>query len=153
MREKKTELKKQIDDADKELLAIQEDRCGLIKEIDPSGKLEAFYQAKCKSYRDFVAEMIEMGFEGISKETLRNTGTASAKAMHVKGDNILGKEFMTAFYDKHGPAAIEYLDNIGRIVEDDDNSVVARVQERSVIFMKDFIKDLQATYIRHNKLI
>lgn len=140
--------------ARRSLLKIQDEySCFVDTTIDPTGKLKEFYLAKCKSFREFATGMIDLGFEDVSTDGIIMSGRANSKVLRDKCEVLLGKDFADFFYASYCISLIEYLTNVTRIINDQDNSTVERVQARSESFMKQFTKELQAAYIAFNKVI
>jgi len=135
----------------KELLSVQEEYCKFIKEM-PFPEAEQLYEfcvSKCKSFRQFAESMQSIGFKGITTDAILNNARNSVAELHSVGVKLLGREFIDYFLIQHNVAVERYLNNIRRIIEDDDNSVGDRVHEKSMQFMKSFIRDLQKHFIEY----
>lgn len=161
----RVESAKEAEDKDRaSLQAIRRAHIPYINKLSP--ELAKFAVLKSNAFIDVVLAIHAQNFytkdnlgnsvpnPRLDPNTIREDIECAAHRVYEEGINIVGAEFMHAFYVKHGASLEEYISYLTKLISDSDNYKHARFQEKSEEFLKNFLEELHSSYldyIMHSK--
>jgi len=111
-------------------------------------KLKDFARQKAFNFMNFSQRLLRKENHTDIKaiDTILNSALTSIETTRLKGEDILGKEFINYFYDSHQKMSIFFMQRIEDIIFDKRNDKQERLFTLCLFFFEDFLSRIPDFY-------